>query len=93
MVKLLELRSNPEEDFSEEEKDVIHSIAELCGRIPLVQMTVEQGEEYAKNMTAKEVYVDALCKIIEAPTSVHMRMTVRMLMPIVDKKIREGRGE
>lgn len=90
VIILLELRSDLHEDFSEEEKEVIHNIAELCDRLPLVQATMEQGEEYAKDMSAKEVYEDMLYKIVGAPSGIHMRAAVRMLIPIIDKKIREG---
>lgn len=76
--------------FSDEAKQLIHEIAEKCNSIPLVNKTKEQAERYGEGMTAEQIYVDMLCKIVEAPTRMLMRMVVRMLIPVIDKKLTEG---
>lgn len=84
----------PEQDgkmqFTEAHKELIHEISELCGNIPLVQSTKEQAEDYAKGLTAEQVYIDMLHKIIEAPTRIHMRAAARMLIPVIDRKLKGG---
>lgn len=75
--------------FTSTAVELIREIAEKCNDIPIVQETQEQAEEYAKDLTAEQVYVDMLHKIVAAPTSIHMKMSARMLIPIIDKKLRE----
>lgn len=76
--------------FSGEAKQLIHEIAEKCNTIPIVNETKEQAERYAEGLSAEQVYVDMLHKIVKAPTRIHMRMSARMLIPIIDKKLMEG---
>lgn len=78
--------------FSDEAKQLIHEIAEKCNTIPIVNETKEQAEQYGRGITAEQVYIDMLCKIVKAPTSIHMRMSVRILIPIIDQKLTEGEG-
>lgn len=76
--------------FSDEAKQLIHEIAEKCNTIPIVNETKEQAEQYGEGITAEQVYVDMLYKIVEAPTGVHMRMSARILIPIINQKLMEG---
>lgn len=79
--------------FSDEAKLLIHEIAEKCSTIPIVDETREQAEEYARELSAEQVYTDMLCKIVEAPTRIHMRVSSRMLIPIIDQKLRSVETE
>lgn len=76
--------------FSAEVKQLIHEIAVKCSTIPIVDNTREQAEEYARGLSADQVYTDMLYKIVRAPTSIHMRVSARMLIPIIDQKLRAG---
>jgi len=93
VIELLEIRSDPESDFTEKEKELIHNIAEMCEKIKMVRDTKEQGILYTDGMRAKDVYEDMLYKIVKAPTAIHMKMAVRMLIPVLDRKIREEEHE
>ena len=79
--------------FSNEAWQLIHEIAEKCSTIPIVDETREQAEEYAKGLSAEQVYTDMLYKIVEAPTRIHMRVSARMLIPIIDQKLQNVGGE
>ena len=76
--------------FSDEAKQLLHEITEKCNTIPIVNEAKEQVEQYGKGLTAEQVYVDMLHKIVEAPTIIHMRMSARMLIPVINKKLMEG---
>lgn len=92
IAALLELplpEQNGKMQFTEAHKVLIHEISELCNNIPLVQDTKEQAEDYAKDLTAEQVYIDMLHKIVEAPTRIHMRAAARMLIPVIDRKLEE----
>lgn len=79
--------------FSNEAKQLIHEIAEKCSAIPIVDETREQAEEYAKGLSAEQVYTDMLYKIVEAPTRIHMRVSARILIPIIDQKLQSAETE
>jgi hypothetical protein len=70
--------------------ELIHEIADKCNEIPIVQYTQRAAENYAEGLTAEQVYMDMLNKIVSAPTRIHMRMSARMLIPIIDRKLKEG---
>ena len=92
MEKLLEepVVDNNEIVFTSRAVELIHEISEKCKGIQIVEQTREQAEEYAKDLSAEEVYYDMLRKIVDAPTALHMKCSVRMLVPIIDRKLKES---
>ena len=91
MDKLLEepVVDNKEIVFTSRAVELILEISEKCKGIQIVEQTREQAEEYAKDLSAEEVYYDMLRKIVDAPTTLHMKCSVRMLVPIIDRKLKE----
>lgn len=91
MEKLLEepVVDNNEIVFTSRAVELIQEISEKCKGIQIVEQTREQAEEYAKDLSAEEVYYDMLRKIVDAPTTLHMKCSVRMLVPIIDRKLKE----
>lgn len=91
MEKLLEepVVDNNEIVFTSRTVELIHEISEKYKGIQIVEQTREQAEEYAKDLSAEEVYYDMLRKIVDAPTTLHMKCSVRMLIPIIDRKLKE----
>lgn len=87
----MEITEDDNEKFklSEEQKEIIHEIAERCNEIPIVSENKERAEQYGECLTAEQVYIDMLDKIVNAPTRIHMRMSARMLIPVMDKKLQE----
>ena len=78
--------------FTDKALELIHEIAEKCKDIPIVKENQKQMEEYAAGLSAEEIYVDMLIKIAAAPTAIHMRMSARMLIPIIEQKLKEEKG-
>lgn len=74
--------------FSKEAEGLIHRIAGKCSTIPILQGTQDQAEKYAQGLSAEQIYIDMLDKIVQAPVRIHMRVAARMLIPIIDRKIR-----
>ena len=91
MEKLLEepVVDNNEIVFTSRAVELINEFSEKCKGIQIVEQTREQAEEYAKDLSAEEVYYDMLRKIVDAPTTLHMKCSVRMLVPIIDRKLKE----
>lgn len=83
------VENNDEIVFTSRAVELIHEISEKCKGIQIVEQTREQAEEYAKDLSAEEVYYDMLCKIVNAPTTLHMKCSVRILVPIIDRKLKE----
>lgn len=79
---------NNEIVFTSRAVELIHEISEKCKGIQIVEQTREQAEEYAKDLTAEQVYYDMLCKIVDAPTTLHMKCSARVLIPIIDQKLK-----
>lgn len=77
--------------FTSTAVELIHEIAEKCDQIQIVKETKEQAEAYAEGLSAEDVYLDMCQKIVDAPTRIHMIMSAEMLIPIIDKKLREER--
>lgn len=76
-------------EFTSRSVELIHEIADMCNEIPIVQKTKEQAEDYAEGLSAEQVYMDMLVKIVEAPTAIHMKMSAKMLIPIISRKLKE----
>lgn len=74
--------------FTKEAEMLIHQIAEKCSVVPIVQETQDQAEKYAQGLSVEQIYIDMLEKIVQAPARIHMRVAARMLIPIIDQKIR-----
>lgn len=81
--------------FTDRALELIHEIAEKCKDIPVVKENQKQMEEYAAGLSAEKIYVDMLIKIAAAPTTIHMRMSARLLIPIISDKLKsqERKGE
>lgn len=75
--------------FTDEVKQLIHEISERCMGTTLIVENKDRMDQYGKGLTAEEVYVDMLHKIADAPTSLHMRLSARLLIPVVDQKLQE----
>lgn len=73
--------------FTDEAKQLIHEISEECMRASIIVENKDRADEYGKGLSAEDVYVDMLHKIVDAPTNFHRRMSARMLIGVIDQKI------
>lgn len=92
IIKILELVQTKDDgtvEFSEESKKLIHEVAEKCRILPIYQQNKEKVNTYKDGMTAKQVYIDMCFKIVNAPTQIHMMMTPKMMLPLIDDKLQE----
>lgn len=76
--------------FTAESLALVMETAELCNQIPSVPSTMSQAEDYALNMTAEQVYLDILSKIVNGSSIVHMNdFNVYALVPVLKEKIEQ----
>lgn len=76
--------------FTDEAKQLIYEISEECMRAAIIVKNKDRIDEYGKGLSAEDVYVDMLHKIVDAPTDFHRRMSARMLIPVIGHKIQNG---
>lgn len=92
---VVELLNEPVEEengrikFTERSIELIHQIADICKVFSLTEKRKERIETYAREKSAEDVYYDMLCKIVAAPTNMHMVSTVKLLIPVIDEKLKE----
>ena len=85
--------TNNEVTFTDEAKQLIHEISEECMKATIILDNKDRMENYGRELSAEDVYVDMLHKIVEAPTGIHMRMVARMLICVIDQKLRKEGDE
>ena len=76
--------------FTDEAKKLIHDIAEECKSASMIVDNKDRIDEYGKGLSAEDVFVDMLKKIANAPTVIHMIMSARILICVIDQKIQSG---
>ncbi|MDD3662276.1 MAG: hypothetical protein PHT84_00215 [Candidatus Pacebacteria bacterium] len=76
-------------EFTEESKNLIEEIAEECRKTELYKHFTEKEKEYAEGLTAEEVFRDMVCKIAAAPTKIHAIASAKLLIPIIDDKLKK----
>ena len=92
---VIELLDEPVEDennrikFTERSIELIHQIADICKESSLANKGKERIETYARGKSAGDVYCDMLYKTVAAPTNMHMVSTVKLLIPVIDEKLKE----
>lgn len=78
--------------FTDEAKQLIHEISERCMETTLIVENKDRIDQYGEGLSAEEVYVDMLHKIADAPTSLHMRVSARLLISVIDQKLQEEKA-
>lgn len=79
--------------FTEESRKLIHEAALECEKLSVYKANKEKSTEYAKGLSAEDVYVDMLHKIAGAPTQLHVRFSARLLLPVIDQKLQERKTD
>lgn len=76
--------------FSDKSKAIIHDIAEYSRQRELYRRFTDNMSAFMeewqneKDVTAKDVYLHMLDKIVNAPTILHRNTSIILLMPIID---------
>ena len=77
--------------FTDEAKQLIHKISEECMKTTIILHNKDRMADYGKKLSAEDVYVYMLHKIVEAPSGMHMRMLARTLICVINQKIQNGK--
>ena len=86
------INDNGTVEFTDEARELIHIIADKCRKTTVYKKAVVKSEEYAKTMSAEDMYKDMLLKIIGANTQYEMIITTRLIIPLIDDKLVKAGG-
>lgn len=75
--------------FKSEQIEMIRDLANDCKGSGLYEATKDQRAEYVVGLTPEQMFQDMIFKIVEAPTTIHMLATIRLLIPAIYEKIQE----
>lgn len=94
LLDMFAMNNTDEFIFTDEIIEKIHFIADKCRQTRIygrasnnIAMERYVGALDTDNMSAADVYIDMLKKIINAPTNTHMWVVPRLLLPIVSDKL------
>lgn len=75
--------------LTDEVRAMVHEIAGICEKSPAYQKNLGRAWKYSEGLTAEEVYLDMIYKVGKAPTHIHAEASAILLMPVLDRKLRE----
>lgn len=83
--------SETETELSDHRKKMIHDFVKENGVSGNFDKQQQEYKERVKErrLTAEQVYFDMMLKLACAPTSVHLIMTPKLLLPIIDEMLKE----
>lgn len=93
ILELVQVKDDGTVEFSEESKKLIHEVAEDCRKLPIYQKNKEKENTCKDGMTAKHAYMDMCFKIVNAPTQIHMMMTPKLMLPVIDDLLQAEMNE
>ena len=68
----------------------INKIAEHGKTTGLYKHAVAKSKEYGEGVTAVQCFKDMVYKVATAPTQIHARGAVFLIMPVIAEKLNEG---
>ena len=89
LLKIENVKEDGKVSFTEQAKKIIEELAERYKKTLVYRQTQTFAPEWFKRATAEDMYLVMCEKIIAAPTTLHMIMTPRVLIPVIWKKIQE----
>lgn len=86
------INDNDTVEFTDEARELIHIIAEKCRETTVYKRAAVKSGEYAKTMSAEDMYKDMLLKIVDANTRYEMIIATRLIIPLIDAKLVRAGG-
>lgn len=88
IMSIVQIAEDGTVTFTEEAKKLIHDVSEECRKLPLYQQNKDKKNTYEDGITADQVYLDMCNKIVQAPTLFHMLAVPKLLLPVIDDKLK-----
>ena len=79
--------------LTKEHIDILHQISKTYSNTDFIKRAKKKIKIYSSKMTVEEVYMDMLTKIINAPSSLHMKAVVKLFATVIDDKIKRSKKD
>lgn len=93
LLGIAEVTQGSEVQFTDRAKEIIEELAKKYRETPIYKQAKKETPEWVGTATAAEIYIQMCDRIVEAPTTVHMIYSTKILIPILWKKIQEEEGK
>lgn len=75
--------------FSTEEREKIIKLGDAWEDTPLTEQRKQQDPEWIRTSTAEELWQTMLLKMVEAPTTLHMVASIKVIVPAIAEKLKQ----
>lgn len=92
MIELLgiaEVTEGNKVQFTDRAKEIIEELAEKYRETPVYKQSQKETPEWVNTATAADIYIQLCDRIVNAPTTAHMLIAPKILLPILWEKIQE----
>lgn len=76
-------------DFTDRAKEIIEELAKKYRETPIYKQAKKETPEWVNTATAADIYIQLCDRIINAPTTTHMLIAPKILLPILWEKIQD----
>ena len=89
LLGIAEVTEGETVDFTERAKEIIEELAKKYRKTPIYKQAKKETPEWVNTATAAEIYIQMCDRIVNAPTTAHMLIAPKILLPILWEKIQE----
>lgn len=87
LLRIAEVTQGNKVQFTDRAKEIIEELAERYRETPIYKQSQKETPEWVETATAEEIYIQLCDRIIKAPTTLHMLIAPKILLPILWDKI------
>lgn len=87
LLGIAEVTEGETVDFTERAKEIIEELAKKYRKTPIYKQAKKETPEWVNTATAAEIYIQMCDRIVNAPTTAHMLIAPKILLPILWGKI------
>ena len=89
LLGIAEVAEDGTVDFTDRAKEIIEELAKKYRKTPIYKQAKKETPEWVDTATAAEIYIQMCDRIVNAPTTAHMLIAPKILLPILWEKIQE----
>lgn len=89
LLGIAEVAEDGTVDFTDRAKEIIEELAKKYRKTPIYKQAKKETPEWVNTATTAEIYIQMCDRIINAPTTAHMLIAPKILLPILWEKIQE----
>ena len=89
LLGIAEVAEDGTVDFTDRAKEIIEELAKKYRKTPIYKQAKKETPEWVNTATAAEIYIQMCDRIVNAPTTAHMLIAPKILLPILWEKIQE----